>query len=118
MPCDGVRRTPEGWRIWAGSNDLSLFDDFAGFGIFVVTEEEQERQLREVAEKVVSWPLEGGGEGRAFLTGYPGGMEPPKALVIESPRADGTKARIEIPVAAFGSLAGLLHLWPQLLERK
>lgn len=58
-----VRRTPEGWRILAGPSD-SIFLEGPSYGIYgLQTEEEQEQALRELAEKVVTWPVEGGRRG-------------------------------------------------------
>lgn len=104
-----VRRTPEGWRLWTGSADGVLFGDdpTMGFG-FYIDYEERER-FRELAEKGVTWPLEGGGEGRAFVSGDPGGTIPPKALVIEVVRHDGTKDRVEVPAEALPRLVELIR---------
>lgn len=106
-----VRRTPEGWRILAGPSD-SIFLEGPSYGIYgLQTEEEQEQALRELAEKVVTWPVEGGGEGRAFITGYTEDKEPPKGLVAEVARPDGMVERIEIPVTGFGAIAELISWW-------
>lgn len=106
-----VRRTPEGWRILAGPSD-SIFLEGPSYGIYgLQTEEEQEQALRELAEKVVTWPVEGGGEGRAFITGYTGDKEPPKGLVAEVARPDGMVERIEIPATSFGTIAELISWW-------
>jgi hypothetical protein len=107
-----VRRTPEGWRILAGPSE-SIFFEGPSYGIFgLKTEEEQEQALRERAGMVVTWPVEGGGEGRAFITGYTGDKEPPKGLVAEVARPDGTGARLEIPASSFGALEELIRWWP------
>jgi hypothetical protein len=110
-----VRRAPEGWRILTGSSDLALFEEYP-YGFYIITEEEKEQALRELAEKVITWPAEGGGEGRAFIAGYSGGKEPPRGLMVEIVRPDGTRVRLEIPVASFGALAEILHGWPELPE--
>lgn len=109
-----VRRTPQGWRLWTGSRDRALFrESHTGLAFFSVADEEEERErLRGLAERVVTWPLEGGGEARAFLTGYTGGMEPARSLVVEVARPDGTEARVEIPAEAFTRVAELLLGWP------
>lgn len=107
-----VRRTPEGWRILPGSSDHDLFER-TPYGIFgILTEEEHEEELRQLAEKVITWPVEGGGEGRVSIAGFSGGKEPPRGLMVEISRPDGTVARVEIPFASFGALAELLHGWP------
>jgi hypothetical protein len=108
-----ARRTPAGWRIVPGASDPTLFAESA-WGIYNVADvEEREEALRRLAETVVAWPVDGGGEGRASITGFTGGEEPPRGLVVEISRPDGTITRVEIPFASFGALAELLYGWPQ-----
>jgi hypothetical protein len=108
-----VRRAPEGWRILTFSSDLTLFEQ-TYWGLYIKTEEEREQELRELADMVITWPVEGGGEGRAFITGFSDIKEPPRGLVVEVTRPDGTVVRSEIPFASFGALGQLFLGWPQL----
>jgi hypothetical protein len=110
-----TRRTPAGWRLWSGSSDPALFQfEYAGgFAALIMTEEETLVQRLELSRRVVTWPLEGGGEGRAFIVGYTGGDAPPEGLAIELHRPDGTKLRVDVPFPAFLRLAELLFGWPE-----
>jgi hypothetical protein len=110
-----VRRTAAGWRLWSGSRDPALFNDQdTWFGItHVSTELEVQAELRERADRVLTWSLEGGGEGRAFVVGYTGGTEPPKAVAIEIQRPNARKVVVEIPIEQFGPVAELLLGWPE-----
>jgi hypothetical protein len=110
-----VRRTPVGWRLWSGARDPALFDDVQNmaFGFIHDTDEEIQTHLRELANRVITWTIEGGGEGRAFVVGYTGGTEPPTALAIEIQRPNQAKIVVHIPIEQFARVAELLMSWPE-----
>lgn len=89
-----VRRSPQGWRLWSAGRDHGfLGDDF----VFSWTlDEEEAKRLAEASAAVVAWPA-----GRAFVAGYPGGVRPPRALVVEVQGPDGAPTRVEVPASAF-----------------
>jgi hypothetical protein len=111
-----VRRSPQGWRLWSGERDA----DFLGENDFVFSvglTEDVEKRLREASDAVVSWRAGAVQAGRAFVTGYPGGTRPPKALVVEVAGANGAPARVEIPASVFEEvMEKLLAPWTGLEE--
>jgi hypothetical protein len=111
-----MRRTPAGWRIWAGWQDgygLSTMIGFASGGTGAAGGMQQ--LLDSAAKVVVTWPASdpaGVAPGRAFVDGYAGGLGAPRAIVVESTHPDGTQSRVEIPPSAFRTLSELLAPWP------
>ncbi len=111
-----VRRTPAGWRLWSNERD-SPFLDHSAFSFGISDPESLEERLNEVQDHVVSWPAGAVPAGRAFVTGYPGGARPPRALVVEVQEPGGSPARVEIPASVFEEvMEKLLMPWLGLEE--
>jgi len=109
-----VRHTPAGWRLWSSERD-SPFMDHSTLSFGISDPEDLEERLNEAQGHVVSWPAGAVPAGRAFVTGYPGGVRPPRALVVEV--QDGSPTRVEIPAGVFGELMEkLLMPWLGLEE--
>ena len=115
-----VRRSPAGWRLWSGERDYNFLGD-TDFVVSVGVEldEDTEKRLITAKDEVVTWPAGAVPAGRAFVTGYPGGMRPPRALVVEAAGPGGTPARVEVPASAFDALMNrLLAPWLGLEEEQ
>ncbi|HEX8273400.1 MAG TPA: hypothetical protein VF615_12225 [Longimicrobiaceae bacterium] len=113
-----LRRSPAGWRLWSGERDYNFLGD-TDFTVSVGVEldEDTEKRLNEAKDEVVTWPAGAVPAGRAFITGYPGGMRPPRALVVETAGPGGAPVRVEVPVSAFEALMDrLLMPWTGLEE--
>lgn len=111
-----VRRTPAGWGLWTAERDISLLAE-TDFSFVWGLDDEVEKRLGTAADEVVTWPAGTVPSGRAFVTGYPGGMRPPKALVVEAAGADGRPTRVKIPASAFDAvMEKLLMPWVGLEE--
>jgi hypothetical protein len=111
-----VRRSPSGWRLWSGERDAH----FPGETDFVFgwdLDEDVEKRLNLAKDNVVSWPAGSVPAGRAYVTGYPGGLRPPRALVVEAAGRNGAPTRLEIPASVFEQVMDeLLTPWMGLEE--
>lgn len=113
-----VRRSPAGWRLWSGERDHHFLGDTEfSVSVGVELDEDTEKRLVAAKDEVVAWPAGAAPAGRAFVTGYPGGLRPPRALVVETAGPGGTPTRVEIPASVFEALMErLLMPWVGLEE--
>lgn len=109
-----MRRTPRGWRLWSTKDDSQVLFSSGGWATVTVNVGSREKELAEAAKTVITWPANGTPvRGKAFVSGYVRNDKPPRALVVEVTKPNGSVVKVEVPQAVFGALAALLMNWPQ-----